>query len=542
MHLAKFQTATKILGSFSVLLLIIVLAASVSGWRMHTADVITSDLVNDKLAKERLTSKLVGVARLNGLLALSIARSDSLELADLYQEQLVRGEKDAAKVGAQISALPMAASEKALLQAALERKTALAAHQTEVFLAKQQGRTQDVETLVSTKLEPALHGYTEALGALLEYQTRQAHELAARSVQASAASRMWLAGLGLAALAIGAALAWLLTRSIVTPLQQALSLAEQVATGDLRAAIRHERQDEIGRLFDALNSMTGSMSGTVGRVLEGARAIDNASGEIAEGNQDLSRRTERQAAGLEETAASMDELTTTVQQNSARADEASHLALSASAVAQEGGAAVTQMIAKMDAIKASASKITDITSVIDAIAFQTNILALNAAVEAARAGEDGRGFAVVAGEVRSLAQRSAAAAKDIKKLIGESVGEIAAGTELASAAGSKMHEIVAGVQQVSAILMAINAASAEQAAGIAEVAQAVAEMDGSTRQNAALVEQAAAAAEAMHAQAAYLAELVGTFKVKAGKPALELTAAASNPARVRSAEGIALAA
>jgi methyl-accepting chemotaxis protein len=518
MYLTKLRTATKILASFAILLLIIIVIACVSAWRMHTAELITSDLVNDKLAKERLTSNLVGIARLNGLRALSIARSDSIELSDLYQEQLKHGKKEAADVGAQMRALPMTPNEKAMVQVALARKAVLDAAETEVFHAKEQGRTQDVETLVSSSLEPVLQGYIEALGALLRYQTRQAHDLAAQSAQNSAASRTWLAGLGLAALAVGAALTWLLTHSIVNPLRQALRLAEQVAAGDLRAAIQHERRDEFGGLFDALNSMTASMSTTVGQVLDGALAIDTTSAEIAEGNHDLSQRTERQAAALEQTAASMDELTTTVQQNSARADEASHLALSASVVAEEGGATVVQMIAKMEAINASARKITDITGVIDAIAFQTNILALNAAVEAARAGEEGRGFAVVAGEVRSLAQRSATAAKDIKKLIGDSVGEIVSGTELANAAGGKMHEVVAEAQRVAAILGAINAASAEQAAGIAEVARAVAEMDGATRQNAALVEQASAATEAMHRQAASLAELVTTFKVKAGEP------------------------
>jgi methyl-accepting chemotaxis protein len=543
MDLATLRTATKILASFAILLSIIVLIAGVSAWRMHTAEIITSDLVDDKLAKERLTSNLIGIVRLNGLRALSVARSDSLELSDLYQEQLKQGEKEAAEVRAQISALPMAANEKALLRVVLERRAAVDAAQAEVFRAKEQGRTQDVETLVGSKLEPALRAYTEALGAMLQYQTRQAHDLAARSVQASAASRMWLAGLGLAALAIGAALTWLLTRSIVNPLQQALRLAEQVAAGDLRAAIRHRRRDEIGGLFDALNSMTASMSATVGKVLDGALAIDTTSAEIAEGNHDLAQRTERQAAALEQTAASMDELTATVQQNSVRADEASHLALSASTVAEDGGAAVAQMITKMEAINASANKITDITNVIDAIAFQTNLLALNAAVEAARAGEEGRGFAVVAGEVRSLAQRSAAAARDIKRLIGDSVVEIATGSELASAAGSKMHEVVAGAQRVSTILVAISTASAEQAAGIAEVARAVAEMDGATRQNAALVEQASAAAEAMHRQAANLTALVATFQVEAGKPPLESIAGrVCVEAPLQAAEGIALAA
>jgi len=261
--------------------------------------------------------------------------------------------------------------------------------------------------------------------------------------------------------------------------------------------------------------MTGRLADTVGRVRDGAVAIDSASREIANGNLDLSRRTEHQAGALEETASAMVELTAAVRQNSANARHANQLAVSASEVAGKGGEVVSEVVRTMASINEYAHKIVDITSVIDGIAFQTNILALNAAVEAARAGEQGRGFAVVASEVRNLAQRSATAAKEIKVLINDSAERIASGSELAETAGATMGEIVASVRKVTAIMGAISTASAEQEHGIGQVNAAIGDMDGVTQQNAALVEEAAAAAEAMQAQARELAQLVGSFKIDA---------------------------
>jgi len=518
MRLVTLSTRTKILGAFSILLLVIGIISGVAIWRIHTGDLIARDLVEDKLAKQLLTSDLLGATQLNGLRVMSIARSDSLELADLYKEQLARGEKKAADIARALAALPMSAGEQALFKAASEGKAGADAATAEVMRAKDQGRTQEVEELVASKLEPLFKRHTDSLQALLDDESRHARALAAQSSKAAATSRALLAMLGAAALVTGAGLGWQLTRDIVRPLRQAVALAEQVATGDLRAAIGHGRGDEIGRLFDALNTMTASMSATVAQVVKGALAIDRASAEIAAGNLDLSQRTERQAATLEETAASMEELTATVRQNSANAGEASRLARSASDVALAGGQAVAQMTSKMEAIEASAARIVDITGVIDSLAFQTNILALNAAVEAARAGEAGRGFAVVANEVRTLAQRSTTASRDIKKLIADSNEQIASGTALAGVAGATMTDIVAGVQELSVILAAINAASAEQAQGIEQVGHAITEMDGVIRQNAALVEQAAAAAESMREQAGSLSALVGTFQVRAGAP------------------------
>ena len=331
-------------------------------------------------------------------------------------------------------------------------------------------------------------------------------------------SALTLGGIVLATLlAGGMAVAWL-ARSITVPLDAAIGIAQTVSSGDLSATIDISSNDEIGTLLQALKDMQDSLAGIVGKVRAGTEAIALASDEIARGNLDLSSRTEQQASSLSETAASMGELTGTVKQNGESANEASRLAGNASQVAVRGGEAVAQVIDTMGSINDSSRKIVDIISVIDGIAFQTNILALNAAVEAARAGEQGRGFAVVASDVRNLAQRSAAAAKEIKELISDSVGKVETGSKLVGQAGSTMDEVVASVQQVNAIIGEIAVASGAQNAGIEQVNIAIAQMDSVTQQNAALVEQAAAAAEAMQHQAASLAQAVSVFKL-AARPA-----------------------
>jgi methyl-accepting chemotaxis protein len=286
-----------------------------------------------------------------------------------------------------------------------------------------------------------------------------------------------------------------------------------VASGDLTQNIEADSADETGDLLRALGQMNASLAKIVGDVRSGTDAIKTSSGEIAAGNQDLSSRTEQQASSLEETASSMEELTSTVKQNADNARQANQLAVSASEVAVRGGGVVSEVVSTMSAINESAKKIVDIIGVIDGIAFQTNILALNAAVEAARAGEQGRGFAVVASEVRNLAQRSAAAAKEIKTLIGDSVEKVDAGSKLVDQAGATMDEVVASVRRVTDIISEIAAASDEQRAGIEQVNQAITQMDQVTQQNAALVEQAAAAADAMQQQSAGLEHLVSVFRI-----------------------------
>jgi len=298
----------------------------------------------------------------------------------------------------------------------------------------------------------------------------------------------------------------------------ASGIARTIAGGDLTVPIDVKRDDEDS-MVNALKSMRDDLARLVSSVRSATESIATASREIASGNADLSARTESQASSLEETAASMEELTSTVKQNAESAREANDLAATAASVAQKGGAVVAQVVDTMASIDSSSRKIVDIISVIDGIAFQTNILALNAAVEAARAGEQGRGFAVVASEVRNLAQRSAAAAKEIKDLIGASVETVSAGNALVAQAGKTMDEVVASVQRVSAIIGEISNASGEQSAGIGQVNQAIVQMDSVTQQNAALVEQAAAAAESMQVQAAQLLQAVGVFRVDAQQQA-----------------------
>ncbi|MFN3790484.1 methyl-accepting chemotaxis protein [Massilia sp.] len=312
------------------------------------------------------------------------------------------------------------------------------------------------------------------------------------------------------------------SRSITRPLGEAVEAAQSVASGDLRTTIEVRSSDETGQLLQALKDMTGSLQTIVAQVRSGAETIAVASSEIARGNVDLSNRTEQQAGAIEETASSMEEITSTVQQNADNARQANQLAISACDVATKGGHMVEQVVSTMASISDSSRKIVDIISVIDGIAFQTNILALNAAVEAARAGEQGRGFAVVAGEVRNLAQRSATAAKEIKELINNSVQRVDAGNRLVSEAGATMGEIVTSVRRVMDIIGEISQASAEQGAGIAQVNMAVGEMDAVTQQNAALVEEAAAAAQSLRDQTQALNEVVAVFKLedarKARKP------------------------
>jgi methyl-accepting chemotaxis protein len=513
MRLPSLTTRSRIHCAFGIVILLMTVNSGVAGWRLRAADALATDLVADKLVRQQLAAGLLAEARLHALSMVAIARSDSLEVADYFQAEMARGDQQALGLTRSLKALPVLPAEQQLLQAVEAGQAAVARIGKEILKQKDMGRTQEVDAMLSGQLAPALARHHAALQTLLDRETRQARQLAQASTASANASLILLLGLGLAALAAGVVLAWRLTRSIVPPLQKALALAQQVAGGDLRASIRHLRRDEIGQLFDALNGMTEAVSATVAQVLAGARAIDGDCARLAVGSLDLAARSERTAGTLEETAAAMEQLTASVQHNHASTDEADRLAHATTQVAGQGGAAVAQMVEKMRAISQSAARIVDITGLIDAIAFQTNILALNAAVEAARAGEQGRGFAVVASEVRTLAQRSAAAAREIKAVIVASNQEIASGTTMAQAAGATMQDIVRGVGQVSAILAAIKLSSAEQAAGIGEVGQAVADMDSATQQNAALVQEGASAAAAMRAQAGALAALVNTFQL-----------------------------
>ena len=395
------------------------------------------------------------------------------------------------------------------------------------------GRTDDARAIVIDQIPAVRATYHDILNDLIHEQNRDM-DASIEAATGAVRSIQWAIGLTTAAaLVLALLMARWIIRAITRPISEAVTIADAVAAGDLTHTIEAKGSDETAQLLRALQRMQEGLVRVVRKVREGSESVATASAEIAQGNQDLSARTEAQASALEETAASMEQLGATVRQNADNARQANQLAASASEVAERGGAAVSEVVGTMEQISASSRKISEIVSVIDGIAFQTNILALNAAVEAARAGEQGKGFAVVAGEVRALAQRSAQAAKEIKGLIEDSVSKVGAGSQQVERAGATMQEIVASVKRVTDIMGEISAASEEQSSGIDQVNRAVSQMDEVTQQNAALVEEAAAAAGSLQDQAQRLAEAVAVFKINAGEvievPAQQLARERSAP-------------
>jgi methyl-accepting chemotaxis protein len=392
--------------------------------------------------------------------------------------------------------------------------------------------SKSLATILGTAFDALRHGDTNAYvaindrditatGAAYSTNVEKFQNLAEALAQNSAAQgdsdygwvvSMVVAGVALA-LALIVATHFALRKIVIHPLQQASDLLDRIAANDLTASVPEGGNNEVGQLFRSMSQMQSGLARTVSNVRVSCEAIHGGAREIAAGNLDLSSRTEQQSASLEETAASMEELTSTVKQNADNARQASKLAANAADVAQRGGDVVQRAVQTMTAITSSSQKIADITGMINSIAFQTNILALNAAVESARAGEQGRGFAVVAGEVRTLAQRSASAAQEIKALIATSVEDVRMGNELVVQAGQTMHEIVGAAQGVAAIMVEITSATDEQSSGIEQVGQAVTQMDQVTQQNAALVEQAAAAASALEQQAQSMTDAVSAFRL-----------------------------
>jgi methyl-accepting chemotaxis protein len=392
---------------------------------------------------------------------------------------------------------------------------------------KEAGQVQESNEVHDKVYIPAAQAYQAGMAKLVKIQRDRVDELDDQIQAIKQQSRRTVILLGVLSTAFGIVCAWWLSRSIVNPVRQAVEVAQRVAAGDLTADPQVGSRDEIGQLQAALKHMNDQLLGMVSDIRGGSDAIATASSQIAAGNHDLSSRTEQQAGALEETASSMEELNSTVTQTADNARQASQMAAAASLVANRGGEVVAQVVDTMASIDASSKKIADIIGVIDRIAFQTNILALNAAVEAARAGEQGRGFAVVATEVRSLAHRSAAAAKEIKELITDSVGKVDSGARLVNEAGATMTEIVGSVKRVTDIIGEITTATEEQRAGIGQINQAISQMDDVTQQNASLVEEAAAASGAMQEQAKQLARVVSVFRLGADD------AGGARPAAVR---------
>jgi len=433
------------------------------------------------------------------------------------------------------SATKMADDEAEVAKAFWNARSNYSAVRNHVIDALENGQVEQARSMRDHELAEAFEAQQKPLDALLDIQSREAEKGRKKSLDEYSQAR-WISILTiLCGLGIAGMLSALLIRSILTALNQAVTVSERIANGSLNNQIVIDSEDEFGRLLAALKNMDGMLTKIVGEVHSSAGAVSNAARELATGNDDLSQRTQEQASALEETASSMEQMTATVKQNSDNARQANQLAASARAQADQGGQVVSNAVSAMSEISEASNKIADIIRVIDEIAFQTNLLALNAAVEAARAGEQGRGFAVVATEVRSLAQRSATAAKEIKELISNSVEKVSAGAALVNESGQTLQEIMTSVKKVADIVAEISAASEEQAAGIDQVNTAVTQMDSVTQQNAALVEQAAAASKSMESRAEHLIEQIAFFRVTGETSPIAATISAPSPGKATAA-------
>nr|WP_307728975.1 methyl-accepting chemotaxis protein [Massilia sp. IC2-477] len=517
------------LGFAIVLSLLLVVTLSALA-RMQSAGDMTYRLVHTSIKNQRNVAEWGKLIELNNARMETVFAATDPAVAVEMAERMKRVSARSTELQNEIEGSLRNPAVKEQFKAVKAGRDGYLAARDAVFKAKLAGDHELATTVYREQLVPRSAAFRAAVDKLATMQISAADGVAASILDSYSATRVLLSALGLAALALGIACAWLISRSITVPIRAAVAVAEKVASGDLSSHIVAHGRDETGQLMRALSVMNDGLAGIVGQVREGTGAITVASSEIAAGNQDLSRRTEQQASALEETAASMEELTSTVKQNADNARQANRLAGEAAMIAGQGGEMVAEVVATMGAINTASSKIADIIGVIDGIAFQTNILALNAAVEAARAGEQGRGFAVVATEVRNLAHRSASAAKEIKALIDDSVARVAEGSGQVDRTGVTMQEIVRSIGQVTVIMNEIANASEEQRAGIEQVNGAIVEMDRVTQQNAALVEEAAAAAAAMQEQAAALSQVVGTFRLERGAQVQAQPAARVRPA------------
>ncbi|UGQ44824.1 methyl-accepting chemotaxis protein [Massilia endophytica] len=498
---------------FAVVLALLAVLTAAGVTRMQSASRMTEVLVTERVHNERL------MAEWNKIIEVNAARAGAAILAaDPAEQKAIEDSMgQSSKRATEIQDLlgKTLADERSRREhaAVLDARKAYIAVRKTVLKAKLDGNIEESRRLFQGDMEARKSTYLAALATLLKTQQDLLDEMATDIQSNYESGRNMLVALGICALAMGVLFAWWITRTITQPIHEAVRVAETVSAGDLTSEIPVGGKDETGQLMSALKNMNSNLVTIVGQVRSGTDTIATASSEIAAGNLDLSTRTEEQASSLQQTASSMEELTSTVRINADNARQAKHLAVDAADIASRGGSVVSEVVTTMGSINESSRKIVDIISVIDGIAFQTNILALNAAVEAARAGEQGRGFAVVASEVRNLAQRSASAAKEIKALIDDSVQKVEAGSTLVDRAGSTMGEIVQAISRVTEIMTQIADASEEQQMGIEQVNLAITQMDEVTQQNAALVEEAAAAAASMQDQSARLAEAVSLFRL-----------------------------
>ena len=479
-----------------------------------TDAMLAVNLKTERAAADWLRNTTAGVQR-----AAAIAKSSDPSLVEYFAPATAAAISETNELQKYVESQMVTPEQKALNDKVSELRKGYLSAREEVNKLKKAGDPDGAAKAFAERFEPTARSYVAAVQEVATGQRAQLDAAAKRNDDLRSQTSVLLVVCGLISLLLGLVLSWYLSLSITRPLKLAEASARDIANLDLTGQAQASySNDETGHLLRAIDQMRTVLQTALQQVRGVVDNISTASHQIASGNQDLSARTESAASSLQETASSMEELTSTVQHSADAATQASMLANSAAQVAQRGGDVVAEVVSTMDEINNSSKKISDIIGVIDSIAFQTNILALNAAVEAARAGEQGRGFAVVASEVRSLAQRSAEAAREVKALIDDSVSKAEAGNQQAAQAGQAMQDIVAGIQRVASIVDEIALASREQAAGLTQINQAVAHLDGVTQQNAALVEQTSAAASALQDQASYLAGLANTFQLQAQHP------------------------
>ena len=512
MKMQSLRIGTRLFLGFGLVLLLLAIAVGLSYRQMATVGPHIARLVElqgeQDLAQDWRTQTQLNVTRTD-----AVARAGgSGPVAEFFAPVI---KTTSAKISELQEALNKADDTphgKALLQQIADARKAYVDIRNQVFTQLKAGEAEAALQTLEGRMRPAADVYVSHISSMADYQGERVRDETRAVLEAAHRTQLVMGVLAGICLSIGMAAAWLITRSVVTPLRAAIHEAEEVGQGDLSREIRSIGKDETAQLTQALARMQESLRHLVCSVRTNASEVATASSEISMGSNDLSARTEQQASAIQETAASMEELSATVKMNADNAGQADQLAHDASEVARQGGEVVGQAVQRMRGIEESSRKIGDIIGTIDAIAFQTNILALNAAVEAARAGEQGRGFAVVASEVRMLAQRSAEAAKEIKGLIGDSVARVGQGAVLVNRAGETMQQVVTAIDRVAQIVREISSASREQSTGVSQVGLAIAQMDEATQQNAALVEESAAAAESLKHQASELVKLVSTFK------------------------------